>query len=462
MFSASLEVVLTIAYREAVSRRHAYLTLEHLLYALAHDPEGERILQGCGDDLPRLRKELNDYLDGSIEQLRRGQEREPEQTAAFRRVLQTAVLHVQSAQRQEVQAGRHSRRHSAAAEGARRAAARRAGHHAAGRARIHLARHLEGLELPARGVGRAGGDRRLRCRGPGHRARSAGGLLREPDRTGQTRAARSADRANRGAAAHDRGALPAAEEQPRLRRRSRRRQDGDGRGPGDPAARRGRAGPARRRRGVLARYGGAARGHAVPRRLRGAVQGGDPRAQPPPARHPVHRRDSLDRGRRCDHGRHHGSGDAHQADSHGRRSPRHRLDDVRGVQAHREGPGAGPAAPADRDRGAVDRGDRPHPERPARALRGAPSRHVHRRGARGGRQARRTAPARLPPAGQRHRRDRRGRRGHAPEGAGARRAGAGRRRRRVARAAPRAGTPEPRTPGTSEPRDPGTSRRQRP
>jgi ATP-dependent Clp protease ATP-binding subunit ClpA len=105
MFSASLEVVLTIAYREAVSRRHAYLTLEHLLYALAHDPEGERILQGCGAELPRLRKELNDYLDGSIEQLKRGQEREPEQTAAFRRVLQTAVLHVQSAQRQEVQAG---------------------------------------------------------------------------------------------------------------------------------------------------------------------------------------------------------------------------------------------------------------------------------------------------------------------------------------------------------------------
>jgi ATP-dependent Clp protease ATP-binding subunit ClpA len=105
MFSASLEVVLTIAYREAVSRRHAYLTLEHLLYALAHDPEGERILRGCGADLPRLRKELGEHLDDSIEQVRKGHEREPEQTAAFRRVLQTAVLHVQSAQRQEVQAG---------------------------------------------------------------------------------------------------------------------------------------------------------------------------------------------------------------------------------------------------------------------------------------------------------------------------------------------------------------------
>jgi hypothetical protein len=105
VFSASIEIVLTIAYREAVARRHAYLTLEHLLYALAHDPEGERILQGCGADLPRLRRELSDYLDSSVEELRRGQEREPEQTAAFRRVLQTAVLHVQSAQKQEVHAG---------------------------------------------------------------------------------------------------------------------------------------------------------------------------------------------------------------------------------------------------------------------------------------------------------------------------------------------------------------------
>jgi ATP-dependent Clp protease ATP-binding subunit ClpA len=105
VFSASIEIVLTIAYREAVSRRHAYLTLEHLLYALAHDTEGERILKGAGADLVRLRRELNQYLESSVEELRRGQEREPEQTAAFRRVLQTAVLHVQSAQRAEVNAG---------------------------------------------------------------------------------------------------------------------------------------------------------------------------------------------------------------------------------------------------------------------------------------------------------------------------------------------------------------------
>jgi ATP-dependent Clp protease ATP-binding subunit ClpA len=105
VFSAAIEVVLTIAYREAVSRRHAYVTLEHLLYALAHDNDGERILAACGADLPRLRRELDAYLSESLEQMKRGDAREPEQTAAFRRVLQTAVLHVQSAQRGEVEAG---------------------------------------------------------------------------------------------------------------------------------------------------------------------------------------------------------------------------------------------------------------------------------------------------------------------------------------------------------------------
>jgi ATP-dependent Clp protease ATP-binding subunit ClpA len=105
MFSTSLEIVLTIAFREATSRRHAHLTLEHLLYALAHDPEGEKILAACGADLPKLRRELDEYLHKSVEQFGRGQQREPDQTLAFRRVLQTAVLHVQSAGRQEVQSG---------------------------------------------------------------------------------------------------------------------------------------------------------------------------------------------------------------------------------------------------------------------------------------------------------------------------------------------------------------------
>jgi len=105
VFSPSVEVVLTIAFREAESRRHAYLTLEHLLYSLAHDADGERILGAVGVDLPKLRRDLDAFLRESVETVKRGEEREPAQTIAFRRVLQTAAMHVQSAQRAEVQAG---------------------------------------------------------------------------------------------------------------------------------------------------------------------------------------------------------------------------------------------------------------------------------------------------------------------------------------------------------------------
>ena len=105
MFSPSLELILTIAHREAGARRHTHLTLEHLLYALAHDTEGEQILAAVGVDLRQLRIDLDGYLTRSVEQWARGRHREPEQTLAFRRVLQTAVLHVQSAGRDEVRSG---------------------------------------------------------------------------------------------------------------------------------------------------------------------------------------------------------------------------------------------------------------------------------------------------------------------------------------------------------------------
>ena len=105
MFSVSLELILNVAHREAVARRNTHLTLEHLLYALAHDPEGERILESCAADLQLLRQTLDEFLD-TLETFGKGHEaREPTQTLGFRRVLQTAVLHVQSAGKDEVRAG---------------------------------------------------------------------------------------------------------------------------------------------------------------------------------------------------------------------------------------------------------------------------------------------------------------------------------------------------------------------
>ena len=159
MFSPALEVVLTVAYREATSRRHTHLTLEHLLYALAHDPDGERILAACGADLPQLRKDLDRYLQDRVEQFTRGQ-KEPEQTLAFRRVLQTAVLQVQSAGRQEVQSGdvlaaTLQQPKSYAAE-----LLTGTGHHPARRHAVHFPRHRQGAAVDRRHA-RPGRRRRM-------------------------------------------------------------------------------------------------------------------------------------------------------------------------------------------------------------------------------------------------------------------------------------------------------------
>ena len=105
MFSPSVEMVLDVAAREALVRHHTHLTLEHLLYAILHDPAGEKILKACGADVAKLRKELNTFLEESMERLPAGSKKEPGETLAFRRVLQTAVLHVQSSGRAEVSVG---------------------------------------------------------------------------------------------------------------------------------------------------------------------------------------------------------------------------------------------------------------------------------------------------------------------------------------------------------------------
>jgi ATP-dependent Clp protease ATP-binding subunit ClpA len=105
MFTTNLELVLSLAYREAESRRHAHLTLEHLLFAIAHDVKGEEILVACGVDLERLRAELKRYLETAIELRGNDSEQEPIQTLAFQRVLQKTVLHVQSSGKSDADVG---------------------------------------------------------------------------------------------------------------------------------------------------------------------------------------------------------------------------------------------------------------------------------------------------------------------------------------------------------------------
>jgi len=103
MFSTELGLTLEAAFREAASRRHAFFCLEHLLYALTYDEQIIEILQKVGAQITTLRKDLEQFFERNMEvvplQGNRGFAAEPTQTPAVQRVLQKAILHVRSAQK---------------------------------------------------------------------------------------------------------------------------------------------------------------------------------------------------------------------------------------------------------------------------------------------------------------------------------------------------------------------------
>ena len=94
----NLRVALSRAMDEAKRRRHEYLTLEHVLLALLHEPSSAAALEACGAKLDKLEKELTLYLDNEVEKLPEERtELDPQQTMAFSRVFQRAAFHVQNA-----------------------------------------------------------------------------------------------------------------------------------------------------------------------------------------------------------------------------------------------------------------------------------------------------------------------------------------------------------------------------
>jgi ATP-dependent Clp protease ATP-binding subunit ClpA len=103
--SRELHLMLQAALREAVMRRHAYVTVEHLLYALIHDGRGAEVLQHSGADLTRLKAALERYFDDDLEHVPGEEPFETHQTIAFHRVLQGALSHCERAEKEEVDAG---------------------------------------------------------------------------------------------------------------------------------------------------------------------------------------------------------------------------------------------------------------------------------------------------------------------------------------------------------------------
>src|SRR5262245_27274929 len=105
MITKELQATLNRAVNEAIKRRHEYLTLEHLLLALTHDPTGAKVIRNCAGDIALLRKELEEFLTEKVQQLPEGGEQPPGQTLAFQRVLERAALQAQASGQQQIDAG---------------------------------------------------------------------------------------------------------------------------------------------------------------------------------------------------------------------------------------------------------------------------------------------------------------------------------------------------------------------
>src|SRR5690242_4415301 len=101
-FSRNLEQSLHRALALANERHHEYATLEHLLLALIDDQDAAAVMRACNVDLDKLRRNLVSYVESELENLVSDGREDAKPTAGFQRVIQRAVIHVQSSGREEV------------------------------------------------------------------------------------------------------------------------------------------------------------------------------------------------------------------------------------------------------------------------------------------------------------------------------------------------------------------------
>jgi len=102
MFSKDLEHSIGQCYKRAREARHEFMTVEHLMLALLDNPSAESVLKAVGADFLRLRQELEEAIEVSVNKLAEDDGRDTQPTLGFQRVLQRAVYHVQSSGKKEV------------------------------------------------------------------------------------------------------------------------------------------------------------------------------------------------------------------------------------------------------------------------------------------------------------------------------------------------------------------------
>ncbi len=101
MIAQELEVSLHMAFMEARQKRHEFITVEHLLLAMLDNPSASEVLRACAANVEELRKLLSDFITEHTPVVS-GEEVDTQPTLGFQRVIQRAILHVQSSGKKEV------------------------------------------------------------------------------------------------------------------------------------------------------------------------------------------------------------------------------------------------------------------------------------------------------------------------------------------------------------------------
>ena len=102
MIAQELEVSLHMAFVEARQKQHEFITVEHLLLAMLDNPSAAEVLKACGVDLEELRGVLVDFISEHTPRLSPHSDSDTQPTQGFQRVIQRAILHVQSSGKKEV------------------------------------------------------------------------------------------------------------------------------------------------------------------------------------------------------------------------------------------------------------------------------------------------------------------------------------------------------------------------
>jgi len=102
MIAQELEVSLHMAFVEARQKRHEFITVEHLLLALLDNPTAAEVLRACGANMDELRKQLTQHVGEQTPRIPSDREVDTQPTLGFQRVIQRAILHVQSSGKKEV------------------------------------------------------------------------------------------------------------------------------------------------------------------------------------------------------------------------------------------------------------------------------------------------------------------------------------------------------------------------